>query len=122
MPSLHDHHTQAKSNLQFMETVSSQFPDWAITSRYYAAVHLVRACLASRGAYATNTHMDVRELLERTGFDRKVLLEYRILESLSRTARYECRPFAVLQPNVLEAQKLLEVLEAYILPRIQAQL
>ncbi len=64
----------------------------------------------------------MRELLECTGFDRKVLLEYRILESLGRTVRYECRPLAVLQPNVLEAQKLLEALEAYILPRIQAQL
>ena len=34
MPNLQNHHTQAQSNLQFVETVSNQFPDWAITLRH----------------------------------------------------------------------------------------
>ncbi|WP_083865788.1 HEPN domain-containing protein [Deinococcus peraridilitoris] len=122
MPQASEHYGQADSNERFISDVDDQrFPDWAITSRYYEAVHLVRAWLAERGEDSFPDHSTVRRLLRDKGFPRAAKEAYKDLEQLSQDARYECYDATVLAPDIADAQHHLEVIRRVVRPRRQPQ-
>lgn len=112
-----EHVAQARSNRVFETTIDAvQYPDWAITVMYYQGVHLVRAWLCGRGEVQLNDHVGVRKLLNKHAFPRHVLTAYLQLESLSRLTRYECLSPEEHMADVLDAQKYVARLWAYIAP------
>jgi hypothetical protein len=65
--------------------------DWAVTTLFYAAVHLVDACLAP--GLHPREHRDRRDFVRLRADLRPIRTYYRELEDRSRDARYECVPF-----------------------------
>lgn len=117
MPSRAEHIAQANSNLRFTETIDAEtYPDWAITSMFYQAVHLVRAWLYSVGESNFRTHTEVKTLLRIHRFSYQLRTAYQDLETLSRDSRYECLHPDELRDDVEASKQHLAALWAYIEP------
>ena len=98
MPQTTDHLQQAATNLKVLAHLNQTLPtayDWQVTLCFYTAVHLVNAHLA-QSSLQQRSHFDTLQLinphklgvpvqfrLSETAFD-----AYRVLQSLSRRARY----------------------------------
>lgn len=91
MPTRAEHLAQARSNQRFTAAIDAAiYPDWAIASMFYEAVHLIRAWLADRGEEDIRSHGQIRDLLLAYHFPHRFRAIYHDLETLSRDARYEC--------------------------------
>ena len=89
MPSLIEHETQYRHNLEFVQTFypSTKYLDWAITLYFYAAVHLIEAMYAQIGVH--NKGHVVRN--QRIASDHSgIAVEYMQLYLESRRVRYDC--------------------------------
>ena len=93
MPTETEHRQQAESNLRFLDHVDeAHFPDWAVTVRFYSAVHLVNQVLVRNG-FSTDNHDDRKRHLQ---IHFKALWNvYQKLWTLAQRARYLCRPITV---------------------------
>ena len=125
MPDLSEHYIQSQHNIAFTGAFANQpYADWAITSRFYAAAHLIRAWLRIHGATESelSTHVDVANQMRARQFNKRVTIAYRQLLDLSKEARYECFPVADFQQDVDTAQQLLEEVQRFVEPYIQRNL
>jgi len=43
MPTLQQHVTQARRNEELSRSIESSYPDWAVMTLFYAALHYVKA-------------------------------------------------------------------------------
>lgn len=98
MSSYSDHITQGKNNLEFLESVNSQFPevyDWQVTIAFYAALHFVNGHVKkTMGVYHT-THKDLAQMISPKSriktpaqLSENSFVAYEALFILSRRARY----------------------------------
>lgn len=126
MPDLPEHLDQSNHNALFSAVFpQDQYADWAITARFYAAAHLIRAWL-KRFPDVTDTKIDthtkVENLLTQKRFDLRKHRAYRDLVTLSRDARYGCFPVTDLSVDVADAQARYEELRDFILPTLASYL
>ena len=125
MPDISEHYGQSQHNIAFANAFANPtYADWAITSRFYAAAHLIRAWLRIHGATDSqlSTHVAVADQMRARRFNARVTIAYRQLLDLSKEARYECFPVTDFQQDVDTAQKLLEEVQCFVNPYIQRDL
>lgn len=83
----------AKENEEFAEDIISEFEsqsNWVVTVRFYSLVHYVEERLDSHN-YNSENHTDRKSNIRSCKYvDNAVRAKYRLLEDLSRDARYEC--------------------------------
>jgi hypothetical protein len=100
MPGEQRHLDQAKSNELFLQAIDqSIFPDWTITTRFYASLHYVDACLSRKSVHPLN-HSARENDLRRYPDLVDLISPYVYLRNASRRSRYECR-----RPHQLELQE-----------------
>lgn len=76
--------------------------DWAVTTMFYAALHLVDACLAP--AQHPRRHVDRRHIVSTDPRLQPIWQHYRQLEDRSQDARYDCTRFTDQQVRSLRSQ------------------
>lgn len=98
MANFDEHIDQAKSNLDFLQSVNS-FANgnwsWQVTVAFYVGVHLVNAHIAKIENQHYRSHEKVNDALNpfnnlSTSFGENEYTAYMILQNLSRRARYLC--------------------------------
>lgn len=98
MASFHEHITQAKQNLEFLESINSRvedFWDWKVTASFYIGVHLINAHIVYKINAHYRSHEQVSEAinphnLSPTKLSEDLYVAYIKLQNLSRRARYLC--------------------------------
>ena len=103
MPSKQQHLAQAQRNRAFADSVDrDEYPDWVAVAWFYSALHLADALLADaltgRMAHPTNHVNRMAALATTQEWEQHPALaeRYRTLDTLSRRARYACRPDSAL--------------------------
>lgn len=101
MATFEEHLAQAKSNIAFLEHLSStgKYIDWQITACFYVAVHLANAHIAKQESKNFRAHIDVTDSLNPfNDFPSKVsepvFISFQRLHNLSRKARYLVPPMS----------------------------
>jgi len=90
-----EHRDQAELNHQFLDSFAEEdFPDWAITVRFYIAVHAVQQ-LMERNSHRVDNHDDRKRVLIES-FPH-LWKQYQPLYQLSRRVRYFCQRVTVKQ-------------------------
>ena len=89
MPSAITHYQQAQANLGLHEQLvrQHQYPDWALTVLFYAALHYIDACLHPSDP---PDHAQRNSYIRRDSSLRSIYPQYRVLFEKSLDARYEC--------------------------------
>lgn len=120
MPDPSAHKKQAQHNQKVAINLEAHDPDaldWAITIRFYAALHLVRAYLAKRGLQP-KTHGETFDYLTRkSDLPEYLVAAYRRFYKLSRKVRYDC--WTPSQRDVNTARQLLSQVEMMITPHLR---
>lgn len=118
MPDPNAHKKQAQHNQQVAINLEANDPgalDWAITIRFYAALHLVRAYLAKRGLQPKD-HEETFDHLAQSDLPEDLVAAYRRFYKLSRKARYDC--WTPSQRDVNTARQLLSEVESVIMSHL----
>ncbi len=87
-----EHLTKSQQNEEFVKTIDvSQMIgiEWAITVKFYAALHYVQAYFASRSGRTPATHDRRATAIQRDPLISGAYDDYRELEDISREARYD---------------------------------
>jgi hypothetical protein len=93
-----EHLTKSRQNQEFGESIDVSSPagiEWAVTITFYVALHYVQAYFASRSDIRPTTHALRARAIQRDPLISGAYDEYRVLEDLSREARYD---FSVFTP------------------------
>lgn len=107
MPSASEHQNWGRQNKQFYDSIGgshSQWPDWAMTALFYAAMHEVQAALVSTGLRPREHKTRKAALREKTGGWLAIAQLYESLFSQSCAARYECHRHSQLHLALAEHQ------------------
>jgi len=95
-----EHLTKSRKNEEFVNLIDTSTTvgiEWAITVKFYAALHYVQAYFASKGgANVPGTHSRRASAIEKDPFIAGAYDDYRELQDISREARYD---FSNLQPG-----------------------
>ena len=86
------HLTKAEHNKDFLENIikgNELYNDWSATVIFYCAVHIVEAYFAEKNIHHLK-HKDRQNDIRQESALSSIRVSYKILEDLSRTARYEC--------------------------------
>lgn len=94
MPTAKQHYHKATYNEKFFEDIKNNYPDWAITGIFYAAVHLMEAFLAAKGIYVED-HKERAKFIGVLKELKPLFQHYRALYDYSVNARYKLYPFTV---------------------------
>jgi hypothetical protein len=87
MPTKSEHEVKAKNNRDFLATIDrQQFPTWAATVAFYAAMHLVEAIRASSQHGHSASHND--RLMYVQASHPMIHSDYQALLNVSMLARY----------------------------------
>lgn len=95
MPDERQHLKKAERNETFAESLDLSIPpnaEWAITALFYAAVHLVEAYMAKVLSAHSADHKQRKQFMSCDRTMKNCFPEYRHLETLSRTCRYDAQP------------------------------
>ena len=88
MATAEDHKKQALHNERFLTTIdTTEYPDWAATAIFYAAVHRVQMLFETCGGAGGNHHRRNNTL--RAQYP-DVWKQYQPLYTFSRLSRYRC--------------------------------
>lgn len=89
MPTKDQHNQKAERNENFAKRIAEKtgYYDWAVTVLFYAALHYVDAILAV-SRIDPHKHEERQDSIQKNDTLRRVYGEYRMLEALSRNARY----------------------------------
>lgn len=83
----------AENNEVFSDEILSDYPDqknWIVTIRFYSFLHYVEEKLKIHG-YTSNNHDNRKDNIRNCPHvDNRARTIYRLLEDISRDARYEC--------------------------------
>ena len=116
MPLKPEHISKAEHNEKLAETLSrTAYLDWAVTVIFYAALHYVDAILAASVVHP-ETHSERNDAIGTNAKLLKIRAEYRILETLSRNARY--RSMKIEPADLQEAQNNFSVLRSHLRSRM----
>ena len=97
MADFYGHRNQVKSNLNFLQSISSneskKFWDWKVTVVFYVGVHLVNAHIAKSVDAHYRSHADVDRAINPFHISpcklpENVYLAYKKMQGLSRRSRY----------------------------------
>lgn len=93
MPNVADHVINSQSNDRMTGCMSANgFKDWAITTMFYSAVHLVEAVRFAKTRGHSYAHSDRRRFVK---FHMpEISSAFKMLEESSRQARYMCWRFS----------------------------
>jgi hypothetical protein len=86
------HLTKSQQNEEFVKSIDVSRTigiEWAITVKFYAALHYVQAYFASRSGRTPATHGRRATAIERDPLISGAYDDYRELEDISREARYD---------------------------------
>ncbi|MGI9012887.1 MAG: hypothetical protein ACR2GY_01395 [Phycisphaerales bacterium] len=86
------HIRQWKHNRSFLETIGPEYPDWAVSTVFYAALHAIDALLTSDRVEGIVSHETRNRALMKTNRYAKLWDLYQPLHDLSRTIRYLADP------------------------------
>lgn len=115
------HLQQAQHNAKIAPSLDKAAPDWALTIRFYAALHWARAYLISKGQ-TTKSHLATLNALGALAdhglFSRKALRRYKFLYGLSLEARYNFLPLQKASLKIPMAQKALEEVQREVSQRL----
>lgn len=90
MPSKAAHCGKAAQNDHFVSTLGNPFWDWAVTGKFYAALHYVEAYLATKRPPVHSRNHAVRDSnIHEDKVLNAVYVDYRELESECHDARYD---------------------------------
>ncbi len=104
MPAPDAHLSQARHNESVaLFLLQHNYPDWAVTAFFYAALHYVEAVLAQDNRHSAN-HPARDSSIARSPVLRKVYGEYRYLKTLSNDARYRVRNFGEPELRATQAK------------------
>ena len=113
-----DHTTQWHHNRAFISAIDPDFPDWAVTATFYAAVHAVDALLEHDKISGVVSHEARNEALARISRYKKIWSVYHPLYGLARTVRYFADPLQWVPWGKIEA----EIFPRYLYPLEQSVL
>ena len=104
MPARDEHLSQARSN-EFVALflLQHQYPDWAVTVFFYAALHYVESVLAESNLHSEN-HPVRDSSIARSVKLRAIYGEYRYLKTLSTDARYRVKKFGETELRTAQAK------------------
>lgn len=119
MPTKAAHSGKAAQNDYFVSTLGNPFWDWAVTGKFYAALHYVEAYLATKRPPVHSRNHAVRDSnIHDDPVLRPIYVDYRELESECHDARYDASlifsqgDVERLEKNLDKIRKLLEPLIA----------
>lgn len=88
-----EHQTKSRLNEAFAKTIdvsSATGIEWAITIKFYAALHIVQAYFVFRTGRAPALHANRASAIHRDISISGAYDDYRELQDISRAARYDC--------------------------------
>ena len=97
-----EHLTKSAQNEAFEQTIDTSTVagiEWAITVKFYVALHYVQAYFAAHSTITPITHTLRASAIQRDPLIAGAYDDYRDLEDISREARYD---FSNLQPGHLK--------------------
>lgn len=111
MPTAEEHRAQAQLNEEFYARIGgidSEWPDWALTTLFYVAVHEIQAFLADNRAtvigygirWPVAEHHERKKALRQHPAWNGLAQRYDVLYGASRKTRYECH-----SPDKTELEK-----------------
>lgn len=116
MPLKPEHISKAEHNEKLASTLSqTAYLDWAVTVIFYAALHYVDAILAASVVHP-ETHSERNDAIGTNATLMTIRAEYRILETLSRNARY--RSMKINPEDLQQAQTNFSVLRTHLRGRM----
>lgn len=89
---IESHIKQWKHNRAFLQTIGPAYPDWAVTTVFYTALHAVDALLTTDRVEGVVSHETRNRALMKTNRYAKLWDHYQPLHDLSRTIRYLADP------------------------------
>ncbi len=99
MPNSDQHYRKAIRNLEFYESISGTYSDWAMTGLFYTALHLVDSYLATKttdGLHPENhNHRD--DCVSKVSELRPIYPHYRALQDFEHRARYKMNAYTQRQ-------------------------
>jgi uncharacterized protein (UPF0332 family) len=89
LPTKDQHIQKAERNEKFAKRIAENtgYFDWAVTVLFYAGLHYIDAVLAV-SRIDPHKHEERQDSIQKNDTLRRVYSEYRMLETLSRNARY----------------------------------
>jgi len=112
MATCSQHITQWIHNRQFLATVTTDYPDWIVTSAFYVALHAVDAMLTNDKVTRVCNHDARLQVLMHTNKYLNINKCFLPLYDLSRTVRYLADPMKWVPANLIEK----EVFARYLYP------
>lgn len=110
---------QYEHNKAFSNAIDRvQYPDWAITGLFYAAVQLVDAVFEKKLGSKPKTHMDRTAWMSRVDKTKRVRTEYWQLKILSESVRYDAAYTQFAAAQIGEATAYLEAVEKELLSSV----
>jgi len=97
VPNTAEHIRQAEHNEALAARCTQNFPDWAMTALFYAALHWAEAYFyADRPSGKPDGYIthDERSAAVLDRISQEAYTQYRYLEDQSRNARYRCTRFS----------------------------
>jgi len=98
-----DHREKARHNQACLASIdAAQFPDWAVTMAFYAALHLIEAVLVTHNRARPQCTHPIRNGIVQREYS-TLWFPYRTLYELSRRSRYDC--YRITQGDVWRAMQ-----------------
>lgn len=116
MPTKAEHRDKAAQNDFFVTTLSNPFWDWAVTGKFYAALHYVEAYLAIKNVHSRN-HAVRNSNIQGDPLLRTLYVDYRELESECHDARYDAS-LTFTQSDVQRLERNLDKIRNVLQPLI----
>lgn len=118
LPKKAEHSGKAAQNDFFVSTLGNPFWDWAVTAKFYAALHYVEAYLATKNPTVHSRNHSVRDSnIQADPLLRTLYVDYRELESECHDARYDAS-LTFSQADVNRLERNLENIRKVIKPLI----
>jgi len=118
LPSKAEHSGKAAHNEFFVGTLGNPFWDWAVTGKFYTALHYVEAYLATKKPTVHSHNHAIRDSnIQNDPLLRTLYVDYRELESECHDARYD-PTLTFSQADVQRLEKNLDKIRKVLQPLI----
>ena len=91
-----EHLAKVRQNLQVLESLDLARDgtiEWSITILFYSALHLIEAYFVSERGFGCKHHFSRATEIQRDSVIASLYIDYSVLETLSREARYDVSSF-----------------------------
>jgi len=108
LPTVKEHINKSKYNEKFFEDVKHDYPDWAVTGLFYAALHLVDAFLSKKGV-SVEDHKTRSWYVASVSELKPIYGDYRAMYDYSVNARYKMHVLNVESLNDIYSSFYLKI-------------